>query len=129
MSEPNNEQSGLHRKYEVRKDGEPIDDCFVLEPEDDPAARAALKAYAEATENAALAEDLREQFDLELPPQQAWALHNESFGYEPPELPADAWSSDQRQELFDRVIRRHVEWICSKCTGRGPIGSLQKART
>jgi len=121
-------ESGLYTKYEVRKDGEPVEDCFVLEPGDDRAARAALKAYAAATENDDLADDLREQFDLERTPQEEWEAHNESFSYEPPELPGDSWSSEQYQELYDRFIRRRTEWFCEKCSGRGPISSLQKAR-
>lgn len=51
---------GLYEKYEVRKDGEPVEDCFVLEPEDDSAAREALIRYAEETDDEELAEDLRE---------------------------------------------------------------------
>lgn len=51
---------GLYGKYDVRKDGDRVDDCFVLEPSSDPAAREALRAYAESTENEALADDLRE---------------------------------------------------------------------
>ena len=121
-------EQGLYAKYDVTKDGESVEDCFVLEPEDDRAARAALKAYAAATENDELAEDLREQFDLERTPQEEWEAHNESFSYEPPELPGDAWSSEQYQELYDRFISRRTEWFCDKCSGRGPISSLQKAR-
>jgi len=50
---------GLYSKYEVRKDGEPVGDCFVLEPEDDAAARRALEAYARGTDDEELAQDLR----------------------------------------------------------------------
>lgn len=50
---------GLYSKYEVRKDGEPVEDCFVLEPEDDAAARRALEAYARGTDDEELAQDLR----------------------------------------------------------------------
>lgn len=121
-------ERGLHGKYRVTKDGDEQDGCFVLKPESDDAARAALKAYASATENDELANDLREQFDLELTPQEEWEMHNESFRYEPPELPGDAWSSEQYEELLDRFISRQTEWFCEKCTGRGPISSLQKAR-
>jgi hypothetical protein len=121
-------ERGLYSKYEVRKDGVSVEDCFVLEPEDDRAARVALKAYAAATENGELADDLREEFGLERTPQEKWEDHNESFSYEPPELPGDAWSSEQYQELYDRVISRRVNWFCDKCSGRGPISSLQKAR-
>ena len=49
---------GLHGKYQVEKNGEPVEECFVLESESDPAARAALQAYADATENETLAGDI-----------------------------------------------------------------------
>lgn len=52
------DQSGLYEKYDVRKDGEPVEDCFVLEPEDDPAARVALSAYAGHTDDEDLRSDL-----------------------------------------------------------------------
>lgn len=52
------QESGLHQKYEVNKDGEPVEDCFVLEPESDEAALAALKEYALETDNHFLAADL-----------------------------------------------------------------------
>jgi len=55
-----NSKDGLYEKYEVRKDGEPVEDCFVLEPADDSAAREALIRYAEETDEEELAEDLRE---------------------------------------------------------------------
>lgn len=123
----NETNNGLYAKYEVRKDGESVKDCFVLEPDDDRAARAALKAYAAATENEELAADLREQFDLELTPQEEWEEHNESFSYDPPELPGDAWSSEQYQELHDRVIGKRTEWVCEKCST--PFRRLDKARS
>ncbi len=53
-----NDRQGLHEKYEVTKDGEPVENCFVLEPEDDEAALEALKEYARTTDNAFLAADL-----------------------------------------------------------------------
>jgi hypothetical protein len=49
---------GLYEKYDVIKNGEPVDSAFVLEPESDPAAREAILAYAEAVEDEALSEDL-----------------------------------------------------------------------
>lgn len=51
---------GLKTKYIVRKaeTGEDVDNCFVLRPEKDPAAVSAIRAYAEATDNAVLASDL-----------------------------------------------------------------------
>lgn len=53
-------RDGLRKKYRVykTKDNTPVEDCFVLRPEKDPAARIALEAYAKATENKALSEDI-----------------------------------------------------------------------
>lgn len=53
-------EQGLYGKYDVRKDGEPVEDCFVIEPADDPAGREALIRYAEMTDDEELAEDIRE---------------------------------------------------------------------
>lgn len=51
---------GLYGKYTVINNdtGEEVTDCFVLRPKKDMAARAALKAYARATEDIPLAEDI-----------------------------------------------------------------------
>jgi len=54
------DSDGLHEKYEVYENGEPVDDCFVLEPTTDSAARAALITYAEETDDETLAQDLRD---------------------------------------------------------------------
>lgn len=53
-------RDGLRQKYRVykAKNNTPVEDCFVLRPEKDPAARIALEAYAKATENKVLAEDI-----------------------------------------------------------------------
>jgi hypothetical protein len=51
---------GLYAKYEVKKNGKPIYDCFVLRPDRDAAARAALRAYAKVTPNTLLAVDIHE---------------------------------------------------------------------
>jgi len=61
-------------------------------------------------------------------PQEEWEKHNEPFDYEPPQKPPELWSSDEYQELHDRFISRRTQWFCDKCSGRGPMGSLQKAR-
>lgn len=57
----NNDYAGLKVKYIVHKasNGELVDDCFVLRPDKDQAAIAALNAYADATENQVLAADIR----------------------------------------------------------------------
>jgi len=51
---------GLRCKYIVRKadTGEGVDGCFVLRPDRDRAAVAALRAYATATDNDVLATDI-----------------------------------------------------------------------
>lgn len=56
MSEP----KGLYNKYLVIKvvDDTVIDNCFILRPDKDPAAVTALQAYAAATGNKVLANDL-----------------------------------------------------------------------
>jgi len=52
-------EKGLYSKYRVyRCDLTPVFNCFVLEPDKDPAAVTALRAYAAATENKALAQDI-----------------------------------------------------------------------
>lgn len=61
-------------------------------------------------------------------PQEVWERHNESFQYDPPQKRPEAWSSDEVQKLVDRTITRRTEWFCDLCTGRGPMGSLRKAR-
>lgn len=45
------EEKGMYEKYSVINNltGERVKDCFVLKPTKDPAARAALRTYAEAT--------------------------------------------------------------------------------
>lgn len=54
------EQKGLYDKYIVIKvvDGTVIENCFILRPDKDPAAVKALQAYAAATENKVLANDI-----------------------------------------------------------------------
>lgn len=52
--------NGLYDKYLVVKkvDGTTVTGCFILRPENDPAAVIALQAYADATKNKRLADDL-----------------------------------------------------------------------
>lgn len=52
---------GLKVKYIVTKieDGSVVENCFVLRPQIDEAARAALYAYAATTKNLMLAADIR----------------------------------------------------------------------
>ena len=58
---PIDEYQGLKQKYLVFKadSGERVMDCFVLRPQKDLAAAEALRAYANATDNKVLAEDIR----------------------------------------------------------------------
>ena len=55
-----NEQKGLYAKYILTKaDGTPVNDrCFILKPDKDPAAVKALQAYAAATDDELLRNDL-----------------------------------------------------------------------
>jgi hypothetical protein len=52
------QDEGLYGKYDVYKDGEPQDGCFVLKPESDPAALEALKEYATETDDHFLGAEL-----------------------------------------------------------------------
>lgn len=51
---------GLKAKYLVFKadTGEKVDNCFILRPDKDPVAVEAIRAYASATDNETLAEDI-----------------------------------------------------------------------
>ncbi|MUG24751.1 hypothetical protein GNQ08_20495 [Paenibacillus macerans] len=53
-------RKGLYNKYMVFKveDSSEVDECFVLRPDRDPAARVALMEYAEATDDIELATDI-----------------------------------------------------------------------
>ena len=60
LTPPNEARAGLYGKYTVykNKDGSLVTDCFILRPAKDPAAVAALRAYAATTDNAELASDI-----------------------------------------------------------------------
>ena len=60
LTPPNEPRAGLYGKYTVykNKDGSLVTDCFILRPAKDPAAVAALRVYAAATDNAELAADI-----------------------------------------------------------------------
>jgi len=51
---------GLYGKYEVYEEGDPVEDCFVLEPESNEATREALWTYISETDDEELAEGLKE---------------------------------------------------------------------
>ena len=77
MAESTRGQNGLILKYDVKKieTGETVNNCFVLRPDKDPAAVTALRAYARATPNKALADDI-----------MAWV------GAEPVDKPLSEWT-------------------------------------
>lgn len=58
--EPKDSYKGLKRKYIVFKSdtGEMVENCFVLRPDKDPAAVAALRAYAGVSGNETLSADI-----------------------------------------------------------------------
>lgn len=66
---PQEEYDGLKRKYVVLKsdNGECVENCFVLRPDKDQAAIAALNEYASATENQVLAADIRKWLSTIIP--------------------------------------------------------------
>lgn len=68
------------------------------------------------------------QTTSEKSPVEVWEEHNSSFSYTPPQKPGGAWSEEKFEELCDRMITRQTQWLCDKCTGRGPFESLQRAR-
>lgn len=59
--------TGLYSKYEVKKrsDGTPVENCFVLRPDRDDAAIAAMLAYADVTSDEQLAQELRRWAEFE----------------------------------------------------------------
>jgi hypothetical protein len=59
-TDPRDSYKGLKRKYIVLKSdsGEPVENCFVLRPDKDNAAKIALEAYAKTTGNKTLADDI-----------------------------------------------------------------------
>lgn len=93
LTPPNEpERAGLYGKYTVykNKDGSLVTDCFILRPAKDPAAVAALRAYAAATDNAELAADIIN-----------WV------GAEPNEpLPV---------LINDEPDREYIDYICPRC--------------
>lgn len=69
---PQEDTDGLKRKYIVLKSdtGESVNNCFVLRPDKDDAAIAALNAYAEATENQVLAADIWKWLSTVIPAEE-----------------------------------------------------------
>lgn len=57
---PEDSYAGLKTKYRVYRacDNTPVEDCFVLRPERDPAALKALAAYAQHCGNLRLSKDI-----------------------------------------------------------------------
>jgi hypothetical protein len=52
---------GLYHKYDVvKKDGKVVSNFFVLRPDRDPAARAALITYAQVTDNTILKDEIEQ---------------------------------------------------------------------
>lgn len=65
-----NDQKGLYGKYDITKDGNPLDGpAFVLRPDRDEAAYIALAAYAVLTTNRRLKKDLADLL-IEIKEQQ-----------------------------------------------------------
>lgn len=80
-------------KYMIIKvvDGTAIEDCFVIHPGKDPAAVAALQAYAQATENRMLADEIYRWVGKpkKMPPVQYVCTQCKSFFVPVDEEPCD----------------------------------------
>jgi len=98
---------GLYGKYYVEKNGEPIESCFVLNPESDPAARDALLAYADATNDSALAADIRAWVDQIEGPDADWYVLTDGDG-EP--IPGESYSDcEQAIDARARLMADHED--------------------
>lgn len=76
---------GLYNKYEVWKDGLPVEgQYFVLKPSSDPAALAALRAYALETPDIELQNDLL-QWIVEIEKAAELAQYPNAAYYVPPD--------------------------------------------
>lgn len=98
-------QTGLCVKYDVKKveTGETVNNCFVLRPDKDPAAVAALRTYARVTPNKALANDI-----------MAW-------------IGADTADKSRLAEVLGvevgerfKVLRNGIEYDCVICQDGAP---------
>lgn len=92
---------GLYGKYIVRKrsDNSIVTNCFVLRPDRDDAAIAAMLAYANATDDELLAQELRE-----------WAEYEQ--GVKPPVTNADR--IDDAIEAID-TLRSELQAANARC--------------
>lgn len=113
------ELTGRQRERFEQIRAECMDD-FTPEPADEQFVKSLLDTWD------AVGEGHYSDEETERTPQEEWEAHNESFSYDPPELPGDAWSSEQYQELYDRVIGKRTEWVCDKCST--PFRRLDQAR-
>lgn len=84
---------GLYGKYIVRKrsDNSIVTNCFVLRPDRDDAAIAAMLAYADATSDSQLAQELRE-----------WAEYEQ--GVKPPVTNADHIRAMSDEKLAEQLV-------------------------
>jgi len=91
---------GLYQKYDITKqDGTPAEDSyFVLKPEKDAAARAAILAYACLTENKPLAEDLK-KWVQELSGEDSDAVARGVAAF---------------QKVFDGTLDKHMDRLITK---------------
>lgn len=92
---------GLYGKYIVRKrsDNSIVTNCFVLRPDRDDAAIAAMLAYADATSDSQLAQELRE-----------WAEYEQ--GVKPPVTNADHIRAMSDEELASEMSQPSISTVC-----------------
>lgn len=130
-------KNGLILKYDVKKieTGEPVENCFVLRPDRDPAAVAALRAYARATPNKALANDilgwvgaggslLAEMLGVE--EDQEWEYCGEICrirnGFREVLLPGGLWDRSSSEQTLSRIIKDADAIV------RFPLTKIEKER-
>lgn len=114
---------GLKTKYIVRKadTGEAVENCFVLRPEKDPAAVAAIRAYAEATDNNALAADLLRWIgkpDVPLTLDELRGMEGKRVYIVEEESGAYAFVCDTRQEIWGFDTLKGYALFYSKYYGK-----------
>lgn len=106
-------ERGLYGKYVVLKDGEPQDGCFVLKPGSDAAAREALAAYADATENSELETELEQWLDT-LDSEDPEPVTDGGVDI-PDELDPDAFAAIPDEEL-EQYRKRREMFTCPECS-------------
>ena len=133
LTPPNEpERASLYGKYTVykNKDWSLVTNCFVLRPDKDPAAVAALRAYATATDNAELAADIinwvgaetNEPLTLE---QLREMSYTDWVWVVFPELPPEENGWIRASQIYRRYSHEHYgkTWIAYRRSPEGEVNA------